>query len=115
MASLKTLRNMRRMTSKPVKTEEVKTAIDFLHKCQCGGKLEIEWKPTLIPNKYARVGVCSKCHCRQFSHGELAVANDSKGEGNMVCERCSSGTTVLIASRVFNCLVCRGCENETKM
>ena len=99
------------MTSKP----KIRvTSEPLLTHCACGGDLKIEYKSTIIPNKFARSAECKDCHVRHFSHVSPAASNDVESTGSLVCRRCQTGTHELFSNRIFNMLVCRVCNEESK-
>ena len=111
MASLRALRSLRRMTTKP----KIRvTSEPLINKCTCGGALTVEYKPTIIPNKYARCAQCMDCHARHFSHVPPAASNEVESTGSLVCAHCSGGTSELFLNRLYNGMVCRACNEESK-
>jgi hypothetical protein len=82
----------------------------YLTKCPCGGELDVTYKRTIVPSKYARIAKCKKCSCRQFSHVELASSDNNDGDkGKLTCEMCLCGTKKLVISSKFDKMVCEDC------
>lgn len=111
VASLRALRSLRRMTDKP----RIRiTSEPLLTHCTCGGELEVTYSQTIIPNKYSRQAKCKECHQRHFSHVPPATSNEVESTGALVCHRCQVGTQELFCNNLFNCMVCKACNKESK-